>query len=95
MGAATHMSQSSATIAVSYTPDTGTAEWIVEDPGMGQNTMPDYNTVAWTSANSNSGNLISPLTSIMQKATISTQIHQYSFEQYITEPNQFSVTFGE
>lgn len=87
--------QSSGTIAVSYTPNTGTAEWIVEDPGMGQNTMPGYNTVTWTSANSNSCNLISPLTSIMQKVTISTQFHQYSFEQYITEPDQFSVTFGE
>ena len=75
--------------SISFTPDSNTAEWIVEDPGQGHFTMPDYNDVTWTIASSNNGNLISPLTAITQYVGSTV-----SYDHFITEPNQFTVYYG-
>ena len=90
--------QTAPTITISYTPDGGTAEWIVEDATQGSYTMPNYNTVAWTKASSNGGNLITPLSAAIHEVKWTSNANhegpdEVSNAQYITEPNQFSVTF--
>ena len=76
-----------------YTPDTSTAEWVVEDPTFAKFTMPSYNAATWVSADSNSGNLISPITLMYQEVYWSGAYQQASYPHYITEPSQFYVSY--
>lgn len=69
----------------------------MEDPGKVQSTMPNYGSVAWTSASSNVGNLISPMTAVIQDVQWSSGVNhngldEISYDQYVIGRNQFSVS---
>ncbi len=90
--------------SVSFTPNTQSAEWILENQVEGNQfggnhySLPDFGTVSWTDVSSNIGNLLYPVSALyFSVATNANYGYAYggeSFPGYLTSPGSFDVTYS-
>ncbi len=74
--------------SMSFTPNTSTGEWTVEQ--IGSYALAPFSTITWSDLNYN---LVNPIAANMVSTGGTTPQPQYVFPAYITNPNYFSVNY--
>lgn len=82
---------------IPYTPNTQTAEWILENQCEAGYSLPDFGTVTWMDVSSNIGNLLYPVAafhfSVANNAQYGYVYGGAGLPGYLTSPSDFYVTY--